>query len=361
MKKLALLLALMLLALPCCAMADDADMTATGEAATVREMVRGDSGDDVKALMQRLADLGYYTSKVDSQFGPGMARAVKAFNAQCGLGDSETATAAMQELVFAENAPIKTAMPPVIKAVALEEYEGKPVFSVTAYNPQESDIVFLSVIFRCYDAEGERIYSVPAESASIGTENRFGKYHDIEIACGQESDLRSVQAFDLSAYPGVARVEASLYCYQAGNKVVVVPEGSFGWVSSDGTGASVSATEDAIQMFNRTAEQDGLAQNFTLSAEVRQMYAMDSEYYGLPAGLYVAQVLEDGVLAAAGIQAGDVITSIAGVSLDFEEALYIVKAQMQEGVSYAMEYVRGGEKAQTTICWGEPAGEQDAE
>ena len=68
-----------------------------------------------------------------------------------------------------------------------------------------------------------------------------------------------------------------------------------------------------------------------------------------------------GVLSASGLQAGDVITSIAGVAMDFEEALYIVKAQMEPNVDYAMEYWRSGQTYSTTISWSqetEPA--QDA-
>ena len=100
-----LLLALVLLALiPVGALADGA-AAQTGEQTDVqteyRTLERGSDGEDVQALMQRLADLGYYTSSVDDMFGPGMARAVQLFNAQHGLGNSEVATAQTQQMAFA--------------------------------------------------------------------------------------------------------------------------------------------------------------------------------------------------------------------------------------------------------------------
>ena len=44
-----------------------------------RSLRKGDTGLDVKYVMQRLYDLGYYNKKVDEKFGAGMFTAVKAF------------------------------------------------------------------------------------------------------------------------------------------------------------------------------------------------------------------------------------------------------------------------------------------
>ena len=356
MNRKALLLAL---ALACAFAAGGALAEPAGEDAAAvqvglyQPMERGDKGEEVRALMQRLADLGYYTSSVDDSFGPGMARAVKKFNAMCGLEGGETATAQTQERAFADDAPAYRVMPPRITQVALEQYEGAPVLSVQAQNPQEEDITFLSVIFRCYDAQGEPIYALSADASSLGREPRFGKYRDIEIACGQTQDLRGTAVFDLSAYPGVSRVEAALYCYQAGSELMIVPEGNFHWVSSDGTVSGYEASQDEIAARNRTAEQDGLAGRFTLGAQTQHVFAFESAYYGLPCGLYIGDVEPDGCCARAGLAPGDVILSIAGVKLDFEEALYIIKAQMQPGLEYDVEYWRAGQTLATKLSWSE--------
>lgn len=381
MKKGALLLALMLAAsgASSVAVADQADTAAqtTPEAtaqadaaetdaaqvtqapdtadAQYQALERGAKGEDVRALMQRLYDLGYYKSDVDDTFGKGMARAVRLFNVRCGLGSSEVASVETQQLAFAANAPVYDIMPPRITGVRLEQYEGKPVFSITAYNPQESDITFLSVIFRCYDANGAQIYATAADASQLINEPKFGKYRDIKLASGETLDMSTLTSFDLSAYPGVSRVDVAVYCYQAGRDIMIVPESYFTWVSSDGTTTGDEISQSAIALRNRTSEQDKQASRFDLGISTEHVYAYESDYYGVPVGMYLNSVEPSSIAANAGLQAGDVITAIAGIPLDFDEALYIIKAQMEPGVEYALDYSRAGVTNTTMISWTETA------
>ena len=301
MKKGALLLALMLAASGAgsVAVADQADTAAqtTPEAtaqadaaetdaaqvtqapdtadAQYQALERGAKGEDVRALMQRLYDLGYYKSDVDDTFGKGMARAVRLFNVRCGLGSSEVASVETQQLAFAANAPVYDIMPPRITGVRLDQYEGKPVFSITAYNPQESDITFLSVIFRCYDANGAQIYATAADASQLINEPKFGKYRDIKLASGETLDMSTLTSFDLSAYPGVSRVDVAVYCYQAGRDIMIVPESYFTWVSSDGTTTGDEISQSAIALRNRTSEQDKQASRFDLGISTEHVYAYE--------------------------------------------------------------------------------------
>lgn len=323
--------------------------------AQYQALERGAKGEDVRALMQRLYDLGYYKSDVDDTFGKGMARAVRLFNVRCGLGSSEVASVETQQLAFAANAPVYDIMPPRITGVRLEQYEGKPVFSITAYNPQESDITFLSVIFRCYDANGAQIYATAADASQLINEPKFGKYRDIKLASGETLDMSTLTSFDLSAYPGVSRVDVAVYCYQAGRDIMIVPESYFTWVSSDGTTTGDEISQSAIALRNRTSEQDKQASRFDLGISTEHVYAYESDYYGVPVGMYLNSVEPSSIAANAGLQAGDVITAIAGIPLDFDEALYIIKAQMEPGVEYALDYSRAGVTNTTMISWTETA------
>ena len=323
--------------------------------AQYQALERGAKGEDVRALMQRLYDLGYYKSDVDDTFGKGMARAVRLFNVRCGLGSSEVASVETQQLAFAANAPVYDIMPPRITGVRLEQYEGKPVFSITAYNPQESDITFLSVIFRCYDANGAQIYATAADASQLTNEPKFGKYRDIKLASGETLDMSTLTSFDLSAYPGVSRVDVAVYCYQAGRDIMIVPESYFTWVSSDGTTTGNEISQSAIALRNRTSEQDKQAARFDLGISTEHVYAYESDYYGVPVGMYLNSVEPSSIAANAGLQAGDVITAIAGIPLDFDEALYIIKAQMEPGVEYALDYSHAGVTNTTMISWTETA------
>ena len=67
-------------------------------------------GNEVKALQQRLLDLGYYTGKVDGQFGGGTRSAVEAFQAQHGLDADGIAGDATLSILYSEAA--QTFVPP---------------------------------------------------------------------------------------------------------------------------------------------------------------------------------------------------------------------------------------------------------
>ena len=87
-----------------------AETSAEGEPAqaateTYATLQKGSKGDDVKALQQRLKDLGYLTGSVDGNFGKGTAGAVSAFQQKAGLTANGVADDATQKALFADDAP----------------------------------------------------------------------------------------------------------------------------------------------------------------------------------------------------------------------------------------------------------------
>ena len=69
--------------------------------ATVR---RGSRGDAAKAVQQRLKELGYYTGKVDGEFGSGSVKALQAFQQQNGLEADGVAGQGTYTVLFSLNA-----------------------------------------------------------------------------------------------------------------------------------------------------------------------------------------------------------------------------------------------------------------
>ena len=69
-----------------------------------RSLCRGDKGDDVKKLQQRLIDLGWLSDVADGEFGPKTASAVLLFNEANGLGSSSTASEETQRVLFSSYA-----------------------------------------------------------------------------------------------------------------------------------------------------------------------------------------------------------------------------------------------------------------
>ena len=69
-----------------------------------QSLAKGDRGEDVMRLQQKLIQLGYLSDSADGQYGSKTAAAVRAFNEANGFGSSEVATIAMQEKLFSSSA-----------------------------------------------------------------------------------------------------------------------------------------------------------------------------------------------------------------------------------------------------------------
>ena len=81
-------------------------------------LIRGDKGDGVTKLQQRLIALGYLSGSADGSFGTKTENAVKRFQAALGLTQNGVASASLQQSLFSANAPIAvaTAAPRVTQA-----------------------------------------------------------------------------------------------------------------------------------------------------------------------------------------------------------------------------------------------------
>ena len=80
------------------------------EAAEYEALAKGSRGEAVKALQERLKELGFYTGKVDGDYGKGTLRAVTAFESRNGLaadGAADTVSVTMEAV--AEPAAEETA------------------------------------------------------------------------------------------------------------------------------------------------------------------------------------------------------------------------------------------------------------
>lgn len=72
---------------------------------TPAKLSKGDQGDAVKSLQQRLKDLGYYTGSVDGDFGGGTQEAIRLFQSQNGLDVDGVCGSATMAAIFASDAP----------------------------------------------------------------------------------------------------------------------------------------------------------------------------------------------------------------------------------------------------------------
>lgn len=78
----------------------------------------------------------------------------------------------------------------------------------------------------------------------------------------------------------------------------------------------------------------------------------ESQLYGVPAGVAVQSVAEDSPARQAGVEAGDVITAINGVSMD-RDALVRYVGSANVGDSLTLSVYRKGQTLELTVTVGE--------
>ncbi len=74
------------------------------EPAEYKELSKGSKGDAVKALQERLKELGFYSSSIDGDYGNGTVKAVKAFEEYNDLEQTGTASSDLQAFLFSDKA-----------------------------------------------------------------------------------------------------------------------------------------------------------------------------------------------------------------------------------------------------------------
>ncbi|MBE5804690.1 MAG: hypothetical protein E7316_09285 [Clostridiales bacterium] len=81
----------------------------------------GSQGEEVRQLQERLQQLGYYTSAVDGQFGPGTRNAVIAFQSQHGLAADGIVGEGTKAVLYSDAAQPKPTAPPTQVPTAVPE------------------------------------------------------------------------------------------------------------------------------------------------------------------------------------------------------------------------------------------------
>ncbi|MEA5013021.1 MAG: peptidoglycan-binding protein [Candidatus Limiplasma sp.] len=118
---------------------------------TPSSLAKGDKNNAVKALQQRLKDLGFYTSSVDGDYGGGTQEAVRLFQSQHGLTADGQAGGDTLAAVFSQDAKPVVATPtpdpavlPMlvnVKHTVADNY--KPANLVNLRNTLPSDLVYV--------------------------------------------------------------------------------------------------------------------------------------------------------------------------------------------------------------------------
>lgn len=229
-----------------------------GERPFYRDLVQGDSGEDVAQLQQALVDLGHMNGDPDARFGAGTAAAVRAWQEELGLPRSGTIP--LGQLVALPSLPAAVSVHEEIVPgsrlgggePAVRAPSGQQAFVLTlAANQQSLVPVGASVMIPYQDTEWEAVVASSAVDTEFGQLEMELTAPDGGAVCGQDctllpadetfSILSTVIAVPPVEGPGVpaaavhSRVDASTY--------VVLADGTERDVTVLGTGQGLAIVE----------------------------------------------------------------------------------------------------------------------
>ena len=253
-------------------------VAANTPAPTVGTLKSGASGSEVRALQQRLKDLGFYSGKVDGKFGAGTEQAVKAFQKASGLKADGAAGSKTMAALNAHSAVRVTATP---KVTATPRPTSTPRTNLYLSLGSKSDHVktlqkrlmelgYLSGV-------ASNSYNGPTEYAVKAFQKRAGLWDDGTAGPETLSTLYSSTA--PKAKQLAATTGESLYEGENGDAVRAMQRRlkELGYLSGSVDGSYGSATTNAVRTF-QTANgltADGVAGTATLN----RLYASNAAPY----------------------------------------------------------------------------------
>lgn len=110
---------------------------------------------------------------------------------------------------------------------------------------------------------------------------------------------------------------------------------------------------DALPVVKQIIEK-GYASHPALEVNIDDRYTEEyASYKGWPAGCYIAKVQFDGAAAKAGLQAGDIVTAVNGVTITNSLELTHQLFKYKPGDKVKVTYFRGGDTKTVDIALGE--------
>ena len=194
--------------------------------ATPSVMQKGDTGAAVKALQQRLKELGFLTGSVDGDFGGATQEAVRLFQSQHGLEADGIAAGETLGALFSEGArqavatptPDPDSLPILVNRTHPVDQNYRPADLVTLRNVLDSNLVYvkgsaiegdraaaqaLTAMFQAAKAEGVTGWQISAGNSSYSYKKQlFEEQVAAYDAEGKSKQNATTQTELTVAYPG---------------------------------------------------------------------------------------------------------------------------------------------------------------
>lgn len=191
-------------------------------------------------------------------------------------------------------------------------------------------------------------------TVTSGIVSALGRDVTVPVAEGQMARLPDAVQTDASINPGNsggALVDCSGHLVGINTAIATVPT-----ASGESAGGNVGIGF-AIPVDLATVVADQLISTGEFSQPYTGLTTVPVQpHAGSREGLFVLAVDPDGPAAAAGLQAGDIITTVEGRAATSHDGLILAILRKRAGDQVTVEYVRGGETRQATVTLAAPPG-----
>lgn len=308
------------------------------------ELAVGSNGEAVKALQARLAELGYYDNRIDGDFGNQTQTALNAFLLQNGFEQTGVASPMILEYLFSDDA---LAAPP------------KPDIEVEKVSLSNNRLSF-----SVKNNTGKTITKIVYEFILINSDgNAYLRYDfDTTWSMYQNNTLDDVSMYgwvaNTTIKPGATKsISEPRYLYYNLNADELAI-GICAYTTSDGTSVELSEYEVAylttkgrqIWAYDRFEKTTPLSKSdYEKATKIKWGFDhIDVLYYltawaGLPEGYYLTDITEGSLVDIAGLQKGDVITTVDNEPIINKHAIEKAKLRMLDGEDVELQYWRNNQ------------------
>lgn len=300
------------------------------------ELSKGSKGEAVKALQERLKELGYYTSKVDSSYGNGTVKAISAFQARNGLEQDGIATVELQELLYsdeARKAPVELRVyPSNLKLTSTQ-------FRYSISNSSDEAVDSVRTVQILYGPDNQ----IVSDQALTYDKNYLTKdwgYANTIKSKGKHSNCYgNSDTYGWALSVAKKGAIAVISYHTASGEVVTISPDQLTFYFSDGT---VQYPSEDIEPYVYSDTESSELSQIKLGATTKNIYPWTADYYSVEQGLYLLEVQPGTLLGMAGLQAGDIITEMDGKPAIEVRAVHDAQRKLLNNESVEISYSRNG-------------------
>ena len=316
------------------------------------ELVTGDSGPEVEAVIQRLYALGYLENAGGKKLTKTHLNGIKQFEKANGLTQDGLCTPEVQAKIFSANALNRKgqkvgAQDPLVlsKGSVKASNNGGGTIRFTLKNTTGEKVDAFNMTMRLYNTYGERFLFGSLSSDVTLTDELTVLDHAEERTTFKKNE--SIQfGFDLGNYYFAGVMVAITAYHTESGETVRIPEDQRHWY---GFGKGVEQDYQPLLVTPLTDEEKKLAAQWESGIEGIYVDGEVAAQYGVREG-YLIQKMEPGTLFdGTGLKMGDVLLAIGDVRVFGPTSIDRALARLTAGQAVTVLFLRNGAVYQTQL------------